>query len=80
MAKALGREDAAKPMDFVEALLELQKACKVDELKMSDYGIKPEEFPEMARKAKDTMGGLYAADRTELSVEETIGIYQRSFR
>lgn len=80
MAKALGREDAAEAMDFVRALEELQIACGVHELKMSDYGFKPEEFPEMAQKAKDTMGGLYAADRVELSVEDTITIYEKSFR
>jgi alcohol dehydrogenase len=80
MAKALGKEDAKEPMDFVKALEELQKACGVDSLKMSDYGFTKEEFPEMAQKAKDTMGGLYAADRVELSVEETAGIYERSYR
>jgi alcohol dehydrogenase len=80
MAKALGKEDAAEPMDFVKALADLQKACGVDNLKMSDYGFTKDEFPKMAQKAKDTMGGLYAADRIELSVEETVGIYERSFR
>ena len=80
MAKALGKEDAVEAMDFVKALEELQIAYGVHELKMSDYGFKPEEFPEMAQKAKDTMGGLYAADRVELSVEDTIAIYEKSFR
>jgi alcohol dehydrogenase len=80
MAKALGKEEATEPMDFVIALEELQKACGVDSLKMSDYGFTKEEFPEMAQKARDTMGGLYAADRVELSVEETAGIYERSYR
>jgi alcohol dehydrogenase len=80
MAKALGKEEATEPMDFVIALEELQKACGVDNLKMSDYGFTKDEFPKMAQKAKDTMGGLYAADRVELSVEETAGIYERSYR
>jgi alcohol dehydrogenase len=80
MAKALGKEEATEPMDFVIALEELQKACGVDSLKMSDYGFTKEEFPEMAQKARDTMGGLYAADRVELSLEETAGIYERSYR
>jgi alcohol dehydrogenase len=80
MAKALGMEDATEPMDFVTALQKLQEDCGVDDLKMSDYGFTKSEFPEMAVKAKDTMGGLYQADRVELSVEETQGIYERSFR
>jgi alcohol dehydrogenase len=78
--KALGMENATEPMDFVTALHKLQKDCGVHDLKMSDYGITRAEFPEMAAKAKDTMGGLYQADRVELSVEETVGIYERSFR
>ena len=32
MAKAMGKEDAKDPMDFVTALVDLQKACGVDEL------------------------------------------------
>lgn len=80
MAKALGIADASEPMDFVRALMALQKECGVDNLKMSDYGFRAEEFPEMAAKAKDTMGGLYMADRVELSVEDTAKIYSRSFK
>lgn len=80
MAKALGMDNATEPMDFVRALNALQAACGVENLKMSDYGFDPAEFPTMAAKAKDTMGGLYAADRIPLSVEETAGIYLRSFR
>lgn len=37
MARALGKKDATHPMDFVIALVQLQVACGVDNLKMSDY-------------------------------------------
>ena len=43
----MGKTDAKEPMDFVTALVDLQKACGVDELKMSDYGITPEESPNL---------------------------------
>ena len=39
MAKAMGVKDADKPEDFLTALYELQKACGVENLKMSDYGL-----------------------------------------
>ncbi|WP_143452437.1 iron-containing alcohol dehydrogenase [Sporanaerobium hydrogeniformans] len=39
LAKALGKTDATFLMNFVIALIDLQKACHVDQLKMSDYGI-----------------------------------------
>lgn len=44
MAKAMGMEDAKEPMDFITMLVKLQEDCGVADLKMSDYGIKLEEF------------------------------------
>ena len=38
MAQAMGMKDANKPEDFITALVNLQKECGVDQLKMSDYG------------------------------------------
>ena len=80
MAKAMGMEDAAKPMDFIAMLTRLQEECGVAGLKMSDYGIKPEEFETMAHNAKDTMGGLFLSDRCELSIEDCVAIYENSYR
>lgn len=39
IAHALGRADG----DFLAALDEMQKACGVDKLRLSDYGVKPED-------------------------------------
>lgn len=57
-------------MDFVTALVDLQKACGVDELKMSDYGITPEEFPKFVDNARSTMGILFKLDRLKLTDED----------
>ncbi|MGI5919117.1 MAG: iron-containing alcohol dehydrogenase [Christensenellales bacterium] len=80
MARALGKKDAKSPMDFVEALTELQQACGVDMLKMSDYGIKYDELEKYARNARETMGGLFDMDRTSLSDEDVLKILQNSYR
>ncbi len=80
LAKALGKENASKAMDMVEALSDLQKACGVDDLKMSDYGIKPEEFPMIAEDAKKTMGGLFKCDRVKLTDEGVIEILKKSYK
>ena len=79
LAKALGKENARSARDFVDALDLLMKACGVDELKMSDYGITSEEFPEMVKSAR-AMGGLFAADPVTLSDEQLLKIYQESYR
>jgi len=80
MAKVMGTEDATEPMDFIKALVKLQEECGVADLKMSDYGIRPEEFETMAKNAKDTMGGLFLCDRSELSLEDCVAIYEASYK
>lgn len=80
MAQAMGKTDAAEPMDFITALAELQEACGVAELKMSDYGITPDEFPTMAQKAVDSMGFLFPNDPCELSLDDMVAIYRDSYR
>ncbi len=79
MAKAMGTEDADKPEDFITALGNLQKACGVDNLRMSDYGITPDEFQKIAKNARETMGGLYAANPYEMTDEDVVEILKKSF-
>lgn len=80
MAKMLGKEDAGEPMDFVKALVDLQRACDVDGLKMSDYGIRPDEFEQFAKNARETTAGLFMADPVEMSHEDCVEIYRKSYR
>ena len=80
MAKALGKKDANKAMDFVDALVELQKACGVDNLKLSDYGMKKEDLPAIAKNAKFAMGGLFETDPHNFTDEEVLSVLQKSYK
>ena len=80
MAQALGKKDADKPEDFLTALANLQKACGVDNLKMSDYGIKKEDCMELAKNARHTMGGLFRADPIAMTDEECAAIFEKAYR
>ncbi len=80
MARFLGKTDASKPEDFLDALLDLQKDCGVDNLKMSDYGIKKEESLTLAKNARATMGNLFKADPAPTTDEEIAGIYERAWK
>lgn len=80
MAQALGKKDASEPMDFIASLVKLQEDCGVADLKMSDYGIQPDEFMTLAQNARATMGGLFLCDRVPLSDEECAAIYEKSYR
>lgn len=76
----MGMKDASKPEDFLTALAQLQKAYGVDNLKMSDYAIRKEECLTLARNARETMGGLYAANPCEMTDENCAGIFKRAYK
>jgi alcohol dehydrogenase len=80
MAQALGMKDAERPEDFLTALTKLQEDCGVANLKMSDYGITPDEFDTMATNARETMGGLFAANPYEMTHEDCVTVFQTSYR
>lgn len=80
MAQVMGMANATQPMDFITALSRLQEECGVAELKMSEYGITPEEFEKFATNAKQTMGFLFTCDRVALSDADCVAIYRNSYR
>lgn len=80
MAKVMGIPEADKPEDFITALVNLQKACGVADLKMSDYGIQKDECMTLAVNARETMGGLFLANPCPMSDEECAGIFEKSYR
>lgn len=80
MAKVMGIPGADKPEDFITALVKLQKDCGIDNLKMSDYGFKPEESMTLAVNARETMGGLFLANPCDMSDEECAGIFDKSYK
>lgn len=85
MAGAMGVDTDSVPegkraQAFVKALTDLQIACGVHDIKMSDYGIKPEEIQALAENSRSTMGGLFNMDRYKLSLEETVEIMKTAYK
>jgi len=80
MAQAMGLENAREPMDFIAALNKLQEDCGVADLKLSDYGVTPDDFHKIAVTAMDINGGLFKADRYTLSVEDCVEIFNNAYR
>lgn len=80
LARALGKRDAVHPEDFLRALHELQIACGVDNLKMSDWGVTFEEIPALAANARDAGAALFEQDPVALTFEDTVSIYQAAWR
>lgn len=85
MAKAMGVDvnnlpEGERAMAFVKALIRLQEECGVNNLKMSDYGIKKEMISMLAENARNTMGGLFDVDPYTLTLEDTIEIMTNAYK
>lgn len=80
MARVMGLPEADKPEDFLTALENLQKACGVADLKMSDYGISKDECMTLAVNARETMGGLFLANPCPMNDEECAGVFAKAYR
>lgn len=85
LGKAMGINTEAlpeneRPYSFVKALIKLQEACGVRNLKMSDYNIDRNLIPKFAENAHSTMGGLFDLDPYKLSLEETIEIMTKAYK
>ena len=80
LARLLGKSEADKPEDFITALVELQEACGVADLKMSDYGIKPSEFETLMRNTREVMGIMFTSDRVQMSDQDIINIFAESYK
>ena len=80
MAKLLGKADADKPADFLDALAALQKACGVNEIKMSDWGIREDELPGMPALARKALGPLFSCDPSDLSDDDILAILRASWK
>lgn len=80
MAEMMTQQKSNRPSDFIEALEKMQKECHVDDLKLSEWGLKQEDLPAMVQNARETMGGLFTLDPRPLTDKEVLDIYQKSYR
>ena len=80
LARCLGVRDAVSPHDFLHALHELQVACGVADLKMSDYGFTREDIPALAENARAVGAAAFENDPVALTFEDTVAIYEAAYR
>lgn len=82
LAKAMGENidllpEKEKAFAFVASLKKLIKNVGMDDLKLSNFGIRKEEAEILAKNSLDTMGSLFKySDPYKLSLEEVISIYK----
>ncbi|MCE8836025.1 iron-containing alcohol dehydrogenase, partial [Phocaeicola vulgatus] len=80
MAEMMTQKKSNRPSDFIDALITLQKECKVHSIKLSEFGIQSEDFPKFLQNARDTMGGLFTLDPRPITDEEILHIFKNSYK
>ena len=80
LAQAMGMPEADKPEDFITALVRLQEACGVADLRMSDYGITRDECEKFMRNSREVMGVMYTSDRIAMSDADIVAVFEQSFK
>ena len=80
MVQAMTGKPCQDPKEILSLLAELQRACGVDDIRLSEWGIQPADLPVFAKNARETMGGLFQLDPRPLTDDEVVNIYQRSLR
>lgn len=80
LARLMGMQEASKPEDFITALVRLQEACGVADLKMSDYGITRDECEKFMRNTREVMGVMFRGDRVQMTDEDIVRIFEESYR
>lgn len=80
MSQALGMKDAVGPEEFITMLVKLQEICGVSDLKMSDYGFTPNEFDMLAKKCAGNDGRVTRRPSFEMSHEDCVQIFKKSYR
>ncbi|WP_026485689.1 iron-containing alcohol dehydrogenase [Caldanaerobius polysaccharolyticus] len=84
LAEAMGEEIHGNTKEeqaqcFIKGLKKLIKNIGMQDLKLSNFGVKKEEAETLAKNAMDTMGGLFEVDPYRLSLEEVVTIYEGCF-
>ena len=84
MARAMGEDidslsEEEKPFAFITGFKKLIKNIGLDDETLSNYGVKKEDIPKLAENSISAMGFLYDLTPVELTVEDTIAIFERAY-
>lgn len=80
MAEKMRQVKSARPSDFLDALEVMKRSCGVDDVRMSDWGIRMDDFERFVDNAIATGSGMLELDPRFLNRHELIGIYMDSYK
>lgn len=80
MANAMLERTDCTSGDFIKALARTQQYCKVDDLKMSGWGIKEDDIPRFLENARTNSKRSFTLDPRPLTDNDILNIYRESYK
>lgn len=80
MAEKMRQVKSARPSDFLDALEVMKRSCGVDDVRLSDWGVKMDDFDRFVDNAIATGGSMLELDPRFLNRYELMNIYADSFK
>lgn len=80
MAEKMTQQKAARPSDFLDALATMQRECGVADIRLSDWGVTPDDFEALVETATATSQAMLDLDPRFLNREELIQIYSQAYK
>lgn len=79
LAQLMADATASEATDFINSLVNLQRDCKVNQLKMSKYGIERDELPKLVSLAFKMDPYAFTCDPYKMNDEEALAILEESY-
>lgn len=80
MANVMLERNDCDSGDFIKALARMQQYCKVDDLKMSVWGIHESDLPRFLDNARTNSKRSFTLDPRPLTDEDILNIYKESYK
>lgn len=80
MANVMLERNDCDSEDFIKALARMQQYCKVDDLKMSEWGVQESDLPRFLENARTNSRRSFTLDPHPLTDAEILTIYKDSYK
>lgn len=80
MANVMLERNDCDSEDFIKALARMQQYCKVDDLKMSEWGVQESDFSRFLENARTNSRRSFTLDPHPLTDAEILAIYKDSYK
>lgn len=80
MSEAMNQNKSNRPSDFIDTMIKLEKECDVYDIKLSEFGITPDDFQTFIEASESTHKDILENDPHQLNKREMMHIFKNSYK